>query len=84
MVKPTKIDTFINEIYFKAPNKNYLTNKTFVKYIDETWSSDLIDMNDYGTENNRGYRYILTVIDNFSKFAWTVPLKNKLSQTIKD
>ena len=84
MVKPTKIDTFINEIFFKAPNKNYLTNKTFVKYIDETWSSDLIDMNDYGTENNRGYRYILTVIDNFSKFAWTVPLKNKSSQTITD
>ena len=75
MVKPTKIDTFINEIYFKAPNKNYLTNKTFVKYINETWSSDLIDMNDYGIENNKGYRYILTVIDNFSKFAWTVPLK---------
>ena len=24
------------------------------------------------------------VIDNFSKFAWTIPLKNKYAQTIKD
>ena len=26
----------------------------------------------------------MVVIDNFSKFGWTVPLKNKSAQTIKD
>ena len=35
-------------------------------------------------KNNRGYRYVLFIIDNFSKFGWTVPLKNKNAQTIKD
>ena len=41
-------------------------------------------MNDYGPKNNKGYRYILVVIDNFSKFGWTIPLKNKFSQSITD
>jgi len=29
------------------------------------------------TRFNRGYRYIFTVIDVLSKYAWAVPLKNK-------
>ena len=78
------IKVFINEIYSKPPKKYYTTNKTDVYHIDDTWSLDIIDLKDYGPENNRGYRYILVVIDNFSKFGWTVPLKNKNAQTIKD
>ena len=34
--------------------------------------------------NIRGFRFFLVVVDNFSKFGWTVPLENKNSQTIKD
>ena len=64
--------------------RNYSTNKTIIKSIDDTWSSDLLDMNDYGPKNNKGYRYILVVIDNFSKFGWTFPLKNKYAQSITD
>ena len=76
----TKI--FIDEIYSKAPKRHYPTNKTIIKSIDDTWSSDLLDMNDYGPKNNKGYRYILVVIDNFSKFGWTRSLKNKYFQSI--
>ena len=78
----TKI--FIDEIYSKSPNKNYSTNKTIIKSVDDTWSSDLLDMNDYGIKNNKGYRYILVVIDKFSKFGWTIPLKNKYAESITD
>ena len=74
----------INEIYSKPPKKYYSTNKTDVYHIDDTWSLDILDLKDYGPENNRGYRYVLVIIDNFSKFGWTVPLKNENSQTIKD
>ena len=35
-------------------------------------------------KNNRGYRYVLVVIDNFSEFGWTIPLKNKYAQSIRD
>ena len=78
------IKIFINEIYSKGPEKYYPTNKTDVHYIDDIWSLDILDLKDYGPENNRGYRYNLVTIDNFSKFEWTIPLKNKNAQTIKD
>ena len=78
------IKIFINEIYSKPPKKNYITNKTDVYHIDDIWSLDILDLKDYGPENNRGYRYVLVTIDNFSKFGWTIPLKNKNAQTIKD
>ena len=75
---------FINEIYSKSSKKNYPTNKTDVYHIDENWSLDILDLKDYGPKNNRGYRYVSVVIDNFSKIGWTIALKNKNAQTIKD
>ena len=52
------------------------------KHIDEIWSKDLLDMSDYSIKNNNGYRYIFVIIDNFSKYLFTTPLKNKNSQTM--
>ena len=78
------IKIFIDEIYSKPTKKNYPTNKTDVYHIDDVWSLDILDLKDYGPENNRGYRYVLVVIDNSSKFGWTVTLKNKNALTIKD
>ena len=78
------IKIFINEIYSKPPKPNYATNKTDVYHIDDIWSLDILDLKDYGPENNRGYRYVLVVIDNFRKYGWTIPLKTKNAQTIKD
>ena len=78
------IKIFINEIFSKPLKKNYITNKTNVYYIDDIWSLDILDLKDYGPENNRRYRYVLVIIDNFSKFGWTIPLKNKNAQTIRD
>ena len=78
------IKIFINEIYSKPPKKYYPTNKTHVYHIDEIWSLDILDLKDYGPRNNRGYRYVTVIIDNFSRFGWTVALKNNNAQTIKD
>lgn len=44
--------------------------------IDDTFQIDLIEFIPYAHENN-GYKYALVIIDVFSKFAWTVALKNK-------
>ena len=78
------IKLFINEIYPKPPTKNYATNKTGDHHIYNIWSLDILDLKDCGPENNRGYRYVLVTLDNFSKFGWTVPLKNKNDLIIKD
>ena len=49
--------------------------------MDETWQADLVDMHAY-SNINRGYRYLLTVIDVFSKYAWAIPVKSKSAEDI--
>ena len=70
-----KITVFITENHSISKNI-YVTNKTNVYHIDDTWSMHILNVNDYGPKNNKGYRLIIVVIDFFSKFEWTFPLKN--------
>ena len=74
----------IDEIYSKQPRRHYPTNKIVYNHVDEIWSIDLADFSDYKTSNNKGFRYIFVVIDNYSKYLWCIPLKNKYSQTITE
>ena len=69
------IKIFIDEFFSKPPEKTYSRNKTDVYYNDNIWSLDIIDLKSYVPGNDRGYRYILVVIDIFSKIRWPVPLK---------
>ena len=78
------IKIFIDEIYSKEPKQTFPTNKTDVHHIVDIWSLVILDLKGYGPETNSGYRYVLVVIDIVSKFCWTVPLTNKIAQTIKD
>ena len=82
MVKRDLTKIFVDEIYSKAPKKIYPTNKIVYNSIDEIWSIDLADFSDYKTSNNKGFRYIFIIIDNFSKNLWAVPLRYKYSQTV--
>ena len=82
-MKRDLIKVFIDEIYSKLPIKNYPTNKIVYNHINEIWSIDLAEMIDYKTSNDKGFRYIFIIIDNFSKYLWAIPLKNKYSQTIR-
>ena len=56
--------------------------KIIVNYIDEIHSCDLVDMVKY-SRMNKGYRYIFTNIDIFSKYAWSFPIKSKKISEIK-
>ena len=76
--KSTKI--FMDGIHSKPLKKNYATNKADVHHIDNIWSLDLLDLKGCGRKNNRGNRYVLVVIDNFSQFGWTVCLEKMLKQ----
>ena len=82
MVRRDKNKIFIDEIYSKSPKENYETNKIVYNHIDEIWSIDLADFSDYKISNNKGFFYKFVFIDNFSKFLWAIPFKNKYSQTI--
>ena len=49
------IESFLNEIYSKPLKRKYATNKTDVYHIDDIWSLDVLNLKEYGPENNRGY-----------------------------
>ena len=52
-------------------------------FPNQNWSTDLIDMTLY-EDKNRHFKYILTAIDNFSRYTFAVALKNRDAQTIID
>ena len=78
------IKNFINEIHSKPPKKSYPTHKTNVYNIDNFWTSDILDLKDYGLQNIKAYRYVLVVIKNFAIIGWTVPLEIENAQTMRD
>ena len=49
--------------------------------IDAQWQADLADMQGIARQNS-GIRYLFTVIDVFSKFAWVVPVPSKDAKAI--
>ena len=44
--------------------------------VDDVWQADLVDMQEF-KRYNKGYAYILTMVDVLSKFAHALPLKTK-------
>ena len=47
-----------------------------IHYKDECWSIDLIDRSSLA-KYNKNYKFIFTIIDNHTKYAWAIPLKDK-------
>ena len=68
-----------NELNKPVINK-FERKKFVINHLDEILSCDLVDMQKY-SRMNKGYKYIFTNIDIFSKYAWSFSLKSK---TIKD
>ena len=66
----------------KPTIQKFLRQKVIVNDIDEIHSTDLVDMSQY-SKINRGYKYIFTNIDVFSKIAYAYPIKSKKIQDIK-
>ena len=65
----------------RQARKKYPTRHYIVHDIDEQWQADLAEMQDIAQKNS-GYRYILTVIDIFSRYAWARPLKSKRGEDV--
>ena len=57
--------------------------KVITRGIDQIWAADLVDMSSY-SKQNKGYKYILAVIDVFSKYGWMIPVKNKSGETVAE
>jgi len=69
-----------NELHRKAISK-FETRKVVSNYVDQIWSADLNDLSEWSNKNN-GYKYLLTNIDIYSRYAWVKPLKSKSAEDV--
>ena len=67
----------------RSPFRNFRRSQFITSKIDRFWSTDLIDMSSL-SKNNDNIKFLLIVIDNFSKFAFIEQIKNKNSNSIID
>lgn len=65
----------------KNVRKNFPRRRFIQKGLDDTWQIDLIDMQKY-SKYNSGFKYILTCIDTFSKYAWVQAIKSKSAENV--
>lgn len=70
----------VQEIH-KYARKHFPRRKYVMYGIADTLQADLIEMQPYKAQN-RGHRYILIVIDVFSKMAYAEPLKDKTGESV--
>ena len=56
--------------------RKFKKRKVYSTFKDNIWGVDLADMQ-LLSKYNKGIRFLLCVIDIFSKYAWVVPLKDK-------
>ena len=64
-----------NELH-KPIIRKFEKRKVYSIFKDNIWAVDLADMQ-LLSKYNKGIRFLLCVIDIFSKYAWVVPLKDK-------
>ena len=84
-LKRDTVERFLrNELAYslhRPARKRFARNPTYVGGIDRQWQADLADMQALSREN-KGVRYLLTVVDVFSKYAWVVPIKDKSANAV--
>jgi len=60
----------------RPARRRFPRNRVYVKGINHQFQIDLADMQSIAKSND-GFRYLLTCIDVFSKYAWAIPVKDK-------
>ena len=61
--------------------RNFKKRSVYSGFKDNIWGADLADV-ELISNFNKAFKFLLCVIDIFSKYAWVVPLKDKKGITI--
>ena len=65
----------------KPITRNFRKRRVIPYGIDKIWAADLVEIQKY-SKWNKGIKYLLMVIDVFSKYGWIVPLKDKKTESV--
>ena len=75
-------DQLAEELH-KPAVRHFRKRRVLVHGIDEIWGADLVDMQTFAKDND-GVKYLLCVIDVFSKYGWIVPIKDKSGKSVAE
>ena len=75
-------EQFAEELH-KPIVRKFKKRKAYSAFKGNIWAADLADMQ-LISKFNKGFRFLLCVIDVYSKYAWVVPLKDKKGVIIVD
>ena len=65
----------------KPIKRNFQKRTVVSNGIDDIWAADLVEMQKF-SKWNKGIKYLLMVIDVFSKYGWIRGLKDKKTETV--
>ncbi|XP_044597493.1 uncharacterized protein LOC123274059 [Cotesia glomerata] len=71
----------IAEELHKPARRNYKRRHVDIRGLDETWQADLVEMIPYATVN-KGYKYLLTIIDIFSNAMKSVLQQGRIPKNL--
>ena len=76
VIIPLKFNEQLAKELHKPIIRKLKKRKVYSGFKDNIWGADLADMQ-LISKFNEGFRFLLCVIDIFSKYAWVIPLKYK-------
>ena len=65
----------------KPITRNFRKRRVISYGVDKIWAADLVEMQKY-SKWNKGVKYLLMIIDVFSKYGWILPLKDKKTESV--
>ena len=76
-----RVNEQLAEELHKPVIKKFKRTKVYARFKDNIWAADLAEMASLSSKN-KNVKYLLCVIDIFTKFAWVKPLKDKKGKTV--
>lgn len=76
----TTLEKIADELHRPA-RKTFPRRKIISLYKDHLWHVDLLDTQSF-SKNNQGFKFILIVIDTYTKYVWVQALKNKSAKQV--
>jgi transposase InsO family protein len=86
-IAPKKAKLFLQKVEtytkHKAVRHKFRMRKISSPIIDYIWQTDLITVSKYA-KVNKGYKYLITVIDVASRFSFVHPIKTKSGKSVTE
>ena len=65
----------------KPIRRKFRKRRVIAKTVDDIWAADLVFMTQFADDNDE-YKYLLMIIDVFSKYGFIVPLRRKTAAEV--